>query len=209
MCVLRAQFGCYMAGATWNCCRLGARSVYTIQLYTSLQCQFIRSHIYRVHICLAVTCHPHFWLFYLLLRVERIQKRKKERKKRRRKKTQHRALTLEKKILSPLLRGLEPATFRSRVRRSNHWAISTLSWSWDQHWDMEDGCAVRLTFAKNSSQKALDLAEKWHSSCVLRPPPPPPPPLDFNAKVCNTPQKTQNEDETRVWETCMNHGEDE
>ena len=28
--VLTALFGCYMAGATWNCCRLGARSLYTI-----------------------------------------------------------------------------------------------------------------------------------------------------------------------------------
>ena len=37
--------------------------------------------------------------------------------------SQHRKLTLEKKILPPLLPGLEPGTFRSRVRRSNHWAI--------------------------------------------------------------------------------------
>ena len=27
--VLTALFGCHMAGATWNCCRLGASSVYT------------------------------------------------------------------------------------------------------------------------------------------------------------------------------------
>ena len=33
-------------------------------------------------------------------------------------KSQHRKLTLEKKILPPLLSGLEPATFESRVRRS-------------------------------------------------------------------------------------------
>ena len=36
------------------------------------------------------------------------------------KKSQHRKVTLEKKIRPP---GLEPATFRSQVRRSNHWAI--------------------------------------------------------------------------------------
>ena len=32
-------------------------------------------------------------------------------------------LTTEKKILPPLLQGFELATFQSRVRRSNHWAI--------------------------------------------------------------------------------------
>ena len=40
-----------------------------------------------------------------------------------RNKSQHRTLTLEKKILPPLLLGFEPATFRSWVRRSNHWAV--------------------------------------------------------------------------------------
>ena len=42
-------------------------------------------------------------------------------------KSQHRKLTLEKKILPPLLPGFEPATFQSRVRRSNHWAIPAFS----------------------------------------------------------------------------------
>ena len=40
-----------------------------------------------------------------------------------RNKSQHRKSTLEKKILPPLLQGFEPATFQSRVRRSNHWAV--------------------------------------------------------------------------------------
>ena len=44
-----------MAGATWNCCRLGASSVYIIQPYTSLQCNFVQSHIRRAYVCLAVT----------------------------------------------------------------------------------------------------------------------------------------------------------
>ena len=39
-------------------------------------------------------------------------------------KSQRRKLTLEKKILPPLLPVLEPATFRSRLRRSTHWAIA-------------------------------------------------------------------------------------
>ena len=37
--------------------------------------------------------------------------------------SQHKKLTLEKKILPPLLQGFETTTFRLRVRRSNHWAI--------------------------------------------------------------------------------------
>ena len=40
-----------------------------------------------------------------------------------RNKSQHRKLTLAKKILPPLQQGFEPTTFWSRVRRSNHWAI--------------------------------------------------------------------------------------
>ena len=42
-----------------KCCRFGASSVYIIQPCTWLQCHFIQSHI--VHVCLAVTCHLHFW----------------------------------------------------------------------------------------------------------------------------------------------------
>ena len=38
-------------------------------------------------------------------------------------KSQHTKLTLEKKILPPLLPGFELATFGSRVRRSNQQAI--------------------------------------------------------------------------------------
>ena len=53
-------FSCYMAGAAWNCCRLGARFVHTIRPCTSLQSHFMQRHIRRVHACLAVTCHLHF-----------------------------------------------------------------------------------------------------------------------------------------------------
>ena len=37
-----------------------------------------------------------------------------------RNKSQHRKLTLEKKIILPLLQGFELSTFQSQVRRSNH-----------------------------------------------------------------------------------------
>ena len=76
--------------------------------------------IRKVYACLAVTCHLRFlqndrdflratvvtrgWNGY-------------------RNKSQHRKSTLEKKILPPFQQGFEPATFQSRVRRSNHWAI--------------------------------------------------------------------------------------
>ena len=43
-------------------------------------------------------------------------------------KIQHTKLTLEKKILSPLLPGFELATFRSRVRRSTN-KLSRLPWN--------------------------------------------------------------------------------
>ena len=44
-------------------CETAAISVHImwIQLCTSLQCQFIQSHSCRMHVCLAVTCHKHFW----------------------------------------------------------------------------------------------------------------------------------------------------
>ena len=67
-----ALFGCYMAGATWNCCCLGARSAYTIQPCTSSQCRFIQSHIRRVRVCLAATCT--FTCFGVNTGVERIPK---------------------------------------------------------------------------------------------------------------------------------------
>ena len=118
--VLTTLFGCCMAGATWNCCRLGASSVYTIQPRTALQCHLIRSHVRRVHVCLDVTCHLHFWQNDLdLLRATAVTRGWNGY----RNKSQHRKLTLEKKSLSPLQRGLEPGTFGSRVRRSNHWTI--------------------------------------------------------------------------------------
>ena len=47
-------YSCCMAGATWNCCRLSASSVYTINPCPSLHCHFIQSSIGKVHVCLAV-----------------------------------------------------------------------------------------------------------------------------------------------------------
>ena len=53
------QFSFFMAVATWNCCCLGASSVYTIQPCTSLQCHFMQS-------CGATSCKAvvHFWIWF-------------------------------------------------------------------------------------------------------------------------------------------------
>ena len=80
-----------------------------------LQCRVIRSHRRRVYVCLVVTCHMHFWkndmdLLHATAVTRGWNKHRNE--------SQHRKLTLEKKILPPLafLPRLEPETFRSRVR---------------------------------------------------------------------------------------------
>ena len=79
-----------------------------------------------MYACLAVTCHLHFWQndrdFLRATVVTRGWNGYRN-------KSQHRKSTLEKKILPPFQQGFEPATFQSRVRRSNHWAIpAPVSW---------------------------------------------------------------------------------
>ena len=74
-----------------------------------------------MYACLAVTCHLHFWQndrdFLRATVVTRGWNGYRN-------KSQHRKSTLEKKILPPFQQGFEPATFQSRVRCSNHWAIT-------------------------------------------------------------------------------------
>ena len=87
---------------------------------TNAEARFNKSHIHKVYACLAVTCHLHFWQndrdFLHATVVTRGWNGYRN-------KSQHRKSTLEKKILPPFQQGFEPATFQSRVRRSNHWAI--------------------------------------------------------------------------------------
>ena len=88
--------------------------------YNHAPCHFMQSHIRKVYACLAVTCHLHFWLDDRdLLRATAVARGWNGYRSR----SQHRKLTLEKKIFPLLPQGFEPATFQSRVRRSNHWAI--------------------------------------------------------------------------------------
>ena len=97
--------------------------------YNHAPCHFMQSHIRKVYACLAVTCHLHFWQNDRgLLRATAVTREWNGY----RNKSQHRKLTLEKTILPPLLQGFEPATFQSRVRHSNHWAIraSRVSFCW-------------------------------------------------------------------------------
>ena len=98
---------------------ISARSVYVVQPCTMSR-HFMQIHIRMVHACLVVTCHLHFWQNDRdLLRATAVTQGWNGY----RNGSQHRKSTLEKKILPPLLPGLEPDTFRSRVRHSNHWAI--------------------------------------------------------------------------------------
>ena len=80
----------------------------------------MQSHIRKMYACLAVTCHLRFWQNDRGLLCATTVTRGWNGY---RNKSQHRKLTLEKKILPPLQQGFEPATFQSRVRRSIHWAI--------------------------------------------------------------------------------------
>ena len=84
--------------------------------YSHVLCHFMQSHICKVYASLAVTCHLHFWQNDRdLLRATAVTWGWNGY----RNKSQHRKSTLEKKILPPLLQAFEPATFHSRVRRSN------------------------------------------------------------------------------------------
>ena len=106
--IYKALFSCYMAGATRNCCRLSARSVYNIQPCASIHRHFIR----RVQcVKLPATCTGYDQDVLRAIAATRGWNGYRN-------KSQHRKLTLGKKILPPLLSGLEPATFESRVRCS-------------------------------------------------------------------------------------------
>ena len=91
---------------------------YSGQVVTNAEARFNKS--VRCMRVLAVTCHLHFWQndrdFLRATVVKRGWNGYRN-------KSQHRKSTLEKKILPPFQQGFEPATFQSRVRRSNHWAI--------------------------------------------------------------------------------------
>ena len=146
-----------------KCCRFGADSVYTSQPCTRLQCHFIQSHIGRVCMCLAVTCHLHFWQNDQdLLRVTAVTRGWNGY----RNKSQHRKSTLEKKILPPLLPGLEPGIFRSRIRRSNHWAVPAPQ-VWYQSFLLLGGLFVSPTQVWYKSGLFVSPTQVWGQSFLL------------------------------------------
>ena len=114
--------GCCMTDVTWKCCRPGDFCVHHNYNQAPRHItSWLKSRILMVHACLAVTCHLHFWQNDLgLLRVASVTGEGETDMEM----SQHRNFTLAKKILPPLLPGLEPATYRSQVRRSNHRVIS-------------------------------------------------------------------------------------
>ena len=96
------------------------RSVCTIQHYTMLH-HFMQSHILRVHVCLAVTCHCTSGRMTGILACYCITQGWNTLQN----KSQHRKLTLELKILLPLLLGLKPVTFNHKSGAQNA-ALSAL-----------------------------------------------------------------------------------
>ena len=97
-----------MAGATWKCCYLGAFCVHHTTMHHVKVSWKIKSHIRKLYACLAVTCHLHFWQNDRgVLRATAVTRGWNGY----RNKSQHRKLTMEKKILPPLLQGFEPRPF--------------------------------------------------------------------------------------------------
>ena len=78
----------------------------------------MQSHSRKVHGCLAIICHLHFWqndgIFYVLVREHEGRTDTEIRV------ITENKLTLEKNVLPLFLQEFEPATFQSLVRRSNH-----------------------------------------------------------------------------------------
>ena len=90
--------------------------------YNHAPCHFMQSHIHKVHACLAVTCHPHFWQNDRgLLRATAVTRGWNGYWN---ESTQKVGPGEENSPAAPA--GIQkPMTFRSQVRRSNHWAIPT------------------------------------------------------------------------------------
>ena len=93
--------------------------------YNHAPFHLMQSHICKVHACLAVPCHLHVWQNDRdLLHAAAVTRGCN----RYWNKSQHRKLTLKKKILPPFLQGLEPMTFQSWVWCFNRWPILTPHW---------------------------------------------------------------------------------
>ena len=132
-----------------------------------------------MYACLAVTCHLHFWQndrdFLRATVVTRGWNGYRN-------KSQHRKSSLEKKILPPFQQGFEPATFQSRVRCSNHWAIPAPHWLYSQPKSFYSQPTTKTadlrSVSRPSSLPILMQEPFWRWKCSHRynslPLPPPP-----------------------------------
>ena len=84
--------------------------------YNRAPCHFTQSHIRQVYACLAVTCYLHFWQNDRdLLRATAVTRGGRDIEIR----VSAESRPWRRKFSPPLLQGFEPATFQSRIRRSN------------------------------------------------------------------------------------------
>ena len=116
----------------------------------------MQSHIRNVYACLAVTCHLYFGQNDRdLLRATAVTRGWNGY----RNKSQHRKSTLEKKILPPFQQGFEPATFHSRVRRSNHWTIpDPKTWG---YWGQPNRRELRQSRRERAKAQTRILGHLW------------------------------------------------
>ena len=130
---------------------------------TNAEARFNKSHIRKVYACLAVTCHLHFWQNDRdFLRATVVTWGWNGY----RNKSQHRKSTLEKKILPPFQQGFEPATFQSRVRCSNHWAIpAPLTHQYSTDPDISNSLFEKHGWETDRQRSTRDTTEtaKWAS----------------------------------------------
>ena len=121
---------------------------------------FVQSHIRTVYVCLAVTCHVHFWQDdWDLVCATAVTRGWSSYQIM----SQHRKLTLEKKILPPLLQGFKPATFQSHhsltteLSRSPRWYFCSL-----QNFPVFPNASLpEATSLPSQSKCAQDSALPW------------------------------------------------
>ena len=124
---------------------------------TNAEARFNKIHIRKVYACLAVTCHLHFWQndrdFLRATVVTRGWNGYRN-------KSQHRTGRPWRRKLPPFQQGFEPATFQSRVRCSNHWAIPAPT----KHWWLMIVYIALLFSALLSRLTALACDSTWVTS---------------------------------------------
>ena len=138
----------------WNCVHHSTIHQFTVSLYS----------IYRAYVYLAITCHLHFWQNDQgLSRATAVtwgwNRYWSD--------SQHRKLTLETKILPPLLQGLKLETFQSGVWHSKKWAIPTPRWFFTGWWSFKSGPTVWVSSHYPFPQKLCLKHGPWMTDAGL------------------------------------------